>query len=43
MYRDGIHYGVVWLEVFEALVAGCVLAGMAALVITALLGLGSMQ
>ena len=43
MYKDGIRYGVVWLEGFEVLVAGCVVAGMAILVVSALLGLGVMQ
>jgi hypothetical protein len=43
MYKDGIRYGVVWLEVFEALVAGCVVAGMAILIASALLGMGVMQ
>ena len=42
MYNDGIHYGVVWLEVFEAFVAGSVLTGMMLLVAAALIGLGVM-
>jgi len=42
MYKDGIHYGVVWLEVFEDFVAGCAVAGMATLVVSALIGLGAM-